>query len=85
MTNWEAKASFEENEKCSLEPGKYAYFVNLYTDLMNTALQQVLQVKTESTRIGGKKVSMRINKVVRWHRKYLMFFHLQNFYNNPKI
>jgi predicted amidohydrolase YtcJ len=35
MTIWAAKASFEENEKGSLEPGKYADFVILDTDLMS--------------------------------------------------
>ena len=56
MTIWAAKASFEENEKGSLEPGKIADFVILDTDLMNAAPQEVLQAKIESTWIGGEKV-----------------------------
>jgi predicted amidohydrolase YtcJ len=56
MTIWAAKASFEENEKGSLEPGKYADFVILDTDLMTANPQQVLQTKIESTWIGGEKV-----------------------------
>jgi predicted amidohydrolase YtcJ len=56
MTIWAAKASFEENEKGSLEPGKYADFVILDTDLMNATPQQVLNTKIESTWIGGEKV-----------------------------
>lgn len=56
MTIWAAKASFEENEKGSLETGKYADFVILDTDLMNAVPQQVLQAKIESTWIGGEKV-----------------------------
>jgi predicted amidohydrolase YtcJ len=56
MTIWAAKASFEENEKGSLEPGKYADFVILDTDLMTANPQQVLQAKIESTWIGGEKV-----------------------------
>ncbi|HCE58436.1 MAG TPA: amidohydrolase [Prolixibacteraceae bacterium] len=56
MTIWAAKASFEENEKGSLEPGKYADFVILDTDLMTATPQQVLGAKIESTWIGGGKV-----------------------------
>lgn len=56
MTIWAAKASFEENEKGSLEPGKYADFVILDTDLMTATSQQVLGAKIESTWIGGEKV-----------------------------
>ena len=56
MTIWAAKASFEENEKGSLEPGKYADFVILDTDLLTATPQQVLQAKIESTWIGGEKV-----------------------------
>jgi hypothetical protein len=56
MTIWAAKASFEENEKGSLEPGKYADFVILDTDLMTATPQQVLDAKIESTWIGGEKV-----------------------------
>ena len=56
MTIWAAKAAFEENEKGSLEPGKYADFVILDTDLMTATPQQVLAAKIESTWIGGEKV-----------------------------
>jgi predicted amidohydrolase YtcJ len=56
MTIWAAKAAFEENEKGSLEPGKYADFVIIDTDLMTTTPQQVLIAKIESTWIGGEKV-----------------------------
>lgn len=56
MTIWAAKASFEENEKGSLEPGKYADFVILDTDLINATPQQVLNAKIESTWIGGERV-----------------------------
>jgi len=55
-TIWAAKASFEENEKGSLEPGKYADFVILDTDLITATPQQVLNAKIESTRIGGEMV-----------------------------
>jgi len=56
MTIWAAKASFEEKEKGSLTPGKMADFVILDTDLMTATPQQVLNVKIESTWIGGEKV-----------------------------
>jgi len=56
MTIWAAKSSFEENENGSLEPGKYADFVILDTDLMNAIPQKVLRAKIESTWIGGEMV-----------------------------
>jgi predicted amidohydrolase YtcJ len=56
MTIRAAKASFEENEKGSLEPDKYADFVILDTDLMNATPQKVLQEKIKSTWIAGEKV-----------------------------
>ncbi len=56
MTVWPAKASFEEKEKGSLEPGKYADFVILDTDLMTASPDEVLQTKVESTWIAGEKV-----------------------------
>ena len=56
MTIWPAKASFEENEKGSLETGKWADFVILDTDLMNATPQDVLDAKIESTWVNGEKV-----------------------------
>jgi hypothetical protein len=56
MTIWAAKASFEENEKGSLEPGKYADFVILDTDLMFATPKEILHAKIESTWINGEKV-----------------------------
>ncbi|WP_372946825.1 amidohydrolase [Mariniphaga sp.] len=56
MTIWPAKASFEEKEKGSLEPAKYADFVILDTDLMTASQQEVLHAKIESTWIAGEKV-----------------------------
>lgn len=56
MTIWAAKASFEENVKGSLEPGKYADFVLLDTDLLTASPKQVLNAKIESTWVGGQKV-----------------------------
>jgi len=56
MTIWAAKASFEENLKGSLEPGKWADFVILDTDLMTATPQQVLNAKIVTTWVAGEKV-----------------------------
>lgn len=56
MTIWAAKSSFEENVKGSLEPGKFADFVILDTDLITATPTEVLSSKIESTWIGGEKV-----------------------------
>jgi predicted amidohydrolase YtcJ len=56
MTIWPAKASFEENEKGSLEPGKWADFVVLDTDLMTVSQQDVIDANIESTWIAGENV-----------------------------
>ena len=56
VTIWPAKASFEENLKGSIEPGKLADFVIIDTDLMNASPREILQAKIESTWISGEKV-----------------------------
>ena len=56
MTIWAAKAAFEENEKGSLEPGKFADFVILDTDLMTATPLEVLNAKIKSTWIAGEEV-----------------------------
>lgn len=56
MTLWAARASFEEQEKGSLEPGKYADFVILDTDLMTASPDEVLNARVESTWIAGEKL-----------------------------
>ncbi len=56
MTIWGAKASFEENTKGSIEPGRYADFVVLDKDLMAVTPQEVLNTKVTSTWIAGEKV-----------------------------
>lgn len=56
MTIWAAKASFEENHKGSLEPGKWADFVILDTDLLTATPQQVLDTKIVATWVAGEKV-----------------------------
>ena len=56
MTIWAAKASFDEKVKGSIEPGKYADFVILDTDLMEATPQEVLKAKVLGTWVGGEKV-----------------------------
>ena len=56
MTIWAAKANFEENEKGSLEKGKFADFVILDNDLMKEVPEKLLEIKVMKTFLGGEKV-----------------------------
>ena len=56
MTIWAAKSNFEENEKGSLEKGKFADFVILDADLMKEASEKLLNIKVLKTYLGGEKV-----------------------------
>jgi len=56
MTIWAAKSNFEETEKGSLEPGKFADFVILDKDMMKTSENDLLQIKVLKTYLGGEKV-----------------------------
>jgi predicted amidohydrolase YtcJ len=56
MTIWAAKASFEDKEKGSLEPGKFADFIILDTDLVKCKITDILKTRVIATYINGEKV-----------------------------
>lgn len=56
MTIWAAKANFEEHEKGSIEPGKYADFVILDQDIMKIRGTELPKVKVLKTYVNGEKV-----------------------------
>jgi predicted amidohydrolase YtcJ len=56
MTIWAAKAQFEEKEKGSIEPGKYADFVILDEDIMKIKGSNLPNVKVLKTYVNGEKV-----------------------------
>jgi predicted amidohydrolase YtcJ len=56
MTIWAAKANFEEGNRGSIEPGKYADFVILDNDIMKIDGAALPNVKVLKTYINGEKV-----------------------------
>jgi predicted amidohydrolase YtcJ len=56
MTIWAAKSNFEEKEKGSIEPGKFADFVIMDTDLMTASFEKVLKAKVIKTICNGEVV-----------------------------
>lgn len=56
MTIWAAKGNFEEKEKGSIEPGKYADFVILDQDIMKIKGSDLPGVKVVYTYVNGEKV-----------------------------
>ena len=59
MTIWAAKAAFEESEKGSLEPGKFADFVVCDRDIMSEPENSIPETLIEQTWIGGVLVYKR--------------------------
>jgi predicted amidohydrolase YtcJ len=56
MTIWAAYSNFEENEKGSIEVGKFADFTVLDQDIMTIAEDSIPKVKVMATFINGAKV-----------------------------
>lgn len=56
MTIWAAMSNFEEKEKGSLEPGKFADFVILDRDIMRATENELLQVQVLKTFLQGEIV-----------------------------
>jgi len=56
MTIWAAYSNFEENEKGSIEVGKFADFVILNQDIMKVNIHKVPNTKVEATYINGEKI-----------------------------
>lgn len=55
-TTTAAYASFEENRKGSIEPGKLADFAVLNNDLMAVSAEEIRDTQVVATYVGGKKV-----------------------------
>lgn len=56
MTIWAAYSNFEEDEKGSLEKGKFADFIVLDRDLMKVTPEEVLETTVLATYVGGTRV-----------------------------
>ena len=56
MTIWAAYANFEEQEKGSIEVGKFADFIILDKNIMEVEGSEIPKIKIKETYIGGTKV-----------------------------
>jgi predicted amidohydrolase YtcJ len=56
MTIWAAYSNFEENEKGSIEAGKWADFVILSEDIMQVPAVDIPNIKAEATYVAGEQV-----------------------------
>lgn len=56
MTIWAAYSNFEENEKGSIEPGKFADFVILSDDIMTVPVENIPSLEAEQVFLSGVKV-----------------------------
>jgi predicted amidohydrolase YtcJ len=57
MTIWAAYANFEEDEKGSIENGKFADFIVLDKDIMEVSIDEVPYIKVLGTYVNGEKVN----------------------------
>ena len=53
MTIWAAYANFEDEEKGSIEKGKFADFIVLDQDIMTMPIHEVPKLKVNATYVGG--------------------------------
>jgi predicted amidohydrolase YtcJ len=56
ITIWAAKSNFEEKEKGSLEPGKFADFIITDKDLIKASEAELMNIKVLKTFINGEKL-----------------------------
>ena len=56
MTIWAAHSNFEENEKGSIEVGKFADFVILNQNIMEIEGSKIPDTKVKATYVNGEKV-----------------------------
>jgi predicted amidohydrolase YtcJ len=59
FTIWPAFASFQENDKGSIEVGKLADFTVLSADIMKIPEPEILKTENEMTIVGGEIVYRR--------------------------
>ncbi len=57
MTIWAAYSNFEENEKGSIETGKFADFIILNQNIMEIEINQVPKIKVLQTFVNGERVN----------------------------
>ncbi|HXK00270.1 MAG TPA: amidohydrolase [Gelidibacter sp.] len=55
MTIWAAYSNFEENEKGSIEKGKFADFIILDKDIMTAEVNDIPNIKVQKTFVGGEQ------------------------------
>ena len=54
MTIWAAYSNFEENEKGSIEVGKFADFTIYNADLMKVPVNEIPTIQAQQTYIAGR-------------------------------